>query len=388
MTKLSAQFGIAPDGDWVRRHNEQAREVVAAWRADRPSRVPLLCDDSFIQHGLWAGEVGLDYLPYYADPDEMLRVQLEAARRRRELPIYDLALAQPPESWPITVDFWPVPAPGWLGCELSFRHDACPNHRPLDLSRDAAGAMPMPDPRTGGLLATLADFRRRIRQRCQAGLTFLGRPVGPVRSGVDHAGVFAMALDVRGPDIMADMYDEPDFAARFLLKMAEWCDALETAWREAQPANRPYFRNTDHGIDMLSGEMYERFLLPVILEMNRRRGTPLPSGLHHCGRGQHLLPVIGKHFPLQRLDDLTFPLIDVARARRDVGPEVWVKVVIEDAIVRFGPAERIRQTVRDLMASGAKGRGRLALSVGDMLAGTPLEHRVALYEAVKEFGGY
>jgi hypothetical protein len=40
------------------------------------------------------------------------------------------------------------------------------------------------------------------------------------------------------------------------------------------------------------------------------------------------------------------------------------------------------------MQSGAKGKGRLALSVGDMLRGTPMEHRVALYEAVKEFGGY
>jgi hypothetical protein len=34
------------------------------------------------------------------------------------------------------------------------------------------------------------------------------------------------------------------------------------------------------------------------------------------------------------------------------------------------------------------GEGRLALTVGDMLAGTPLEDRLALYESVKEFGRY
>jgi len=384
---LSKSFAIDPQAAWVRKHNAEAREVLAAWRADRPIRVPLLCDDSFIQHGLYAGESGVDYVKYYSDPAEMTRVQLEAARRRRELPIADIVLGEAPQSWPVTADFWPVPAPGWVGCEITWRHETVPAHRPLNLDRAAAEAMEMPDPRTGGLLARIGQFAQEIRQRFEGSLTFLGRPVGPVSDGVDHAGVFAMAMDVRGPEIMTDMYDSPDFARRFLLKMAEWCDALESAWRDGG-AKRGYFRNTDHGIDMLSAETYERFLLPVIVEMNRRRGTPLPSGLHHCGRGAHLLGLMKRCYPLQRLDDITFPLIDVAAARRQVGQEVRVKVCIADAIVRFGPPERIRQTVRDLMASGAKGSGRLALTVGDMLAGTPLEHRLALYEAVKEFGRY
>ena len=385
--QLSDSFQIDPQAPWVRRHNAEAQEVLAAWRADRPIRVPLLSDDSFIQHGLYAGEAGLDYTRYYADSDEMLRVQLEAARRRREVPIADLVLGEAPATWPITVDFWPVPAPGWVGCEVLFRRDTVPAHRPLDLSREAAEAMPMPDPRTGGLLATIGRFHKAIEARA-AGLKFLGRPVGPVWPGVDHAGLFAMALDVRGQDIMLDMYECPDVARRFLLKMAEWCDALERAWKEGPAGRRGYFRNTDHGIDMLSPALYEAFIQPVIVEMNRRRGTPLPSGLHHCGRGAHLFGFIRRHCPLQRLDDITFPLIDVAKMRREVGDEVWTKVCIEDSIVQMGPPERIRRTVRDLMASGAKGRGRLALTVGDMLAGTPLEHRLALYEAVREFGRY
>jgi hypothetical protein len=49
--------------------------------------------------------------------------------------------------------------------------------------------------------------------------------------------------------------------------------------------------------------------------------------------------------------------------------------------------ERIRQTVKDLLLE-AKGQGRFSLQVGDMLRGTPMEHRLTLYEAVKEFGVY
>lgn len=261
-------------------------------------------------------------------------------------------------------------------------------HRSLNLSREAAEAIAMPDPRQGGLLKTIAAFQQTIRERYAGRLTFLGRPVGPVSPGVDHAGFFAMALDVRGVEVMVDMYECPEWAHRFLLKMAEWCSALEEAWWDRGAGELGYLRDTDHGIDMLSAAMYERFIMSIVVEMNRRRGTPMPSGLHHCGRGAHLFPVIQRHCPLQRLDDLTFPLLDIAKVRREVGDEVWIKVVIEDSIVQQGPPERIRQTVKDLMESGAKGRGRLAMTAGDMLPGTPLEHRLALYESIKEFGRY
>lgn len=386
--KLSGTFGIDPRAGWVCKHNAEARAVVEAWRNDRPTRVPLLCSDSYIMHGFYVGESGGDYERYYRDPDEMARVQLEAARRRRELPIYDLPLGEAPESWPLAVDFWPVPSPGWFGCPILYRKDAVIAHHGLDLDKDACERMELPDPRSGGILAQMAEFRTQMQERWAGKVQFLGRPVGPVAAGVDHYGVLAMALDVRGPDILSDLYEDPEFAKRFLLKMAEWCDALEDAWLRKPDGSRGYFRNTDHGIDMLSAGMYEEFIVPVIREMNRRRGTPMPSGIHHCGRGAHLFPVIRKVCPLQRIDDLTYPLNDIAGVRRAVGDEVWIKVVIEEGILRSGPPETIRQTVRELMRSGAKGRGRLSMNAGDLLAGIPMDHRTALYESVKEFGTY
>ena len=74
--------------------------------------------------------------------------------------------------------------------------------------------------------------------------------------------------------------------------------------------------------------------------------------------------------------------------RRELGEDIWITALIADEIVRFGPPGRIRQTVKELLESGARGRGRLALAAGDMLKGAPIEHRLALYESVKEFGAY
>ena len=386
--ELSGSFSIDPNAPWVEAHNRDVTAVLAAYEADRPIRVPLLCGEWAGQHGFYAEEAGIDYRRYYTDPDEMLRVQLEAARRRRELPIYDLVLGQAPERWGVSVDLWPVVGPGWYGCELVYRRDSVIAHRSLNLSKEACAELAMPDPRTGGILRTCLAFWRHLRDCCDGTLEFLGRPVGPVAHGVGTNGFFSLALDLRGADIMADMVEDPAFARSFLERLGSHCDALDRTWSGMAGRSLEPFAITDHGIDMLSGDFYEEFIVPVVRLVNARRHMNPPTFLHHCGRGSHLFPIVKRCFGLTHLHALTYPLVDIARVRREVGDEVWVSALIEDSIIQFGPPERIRQTVKDLMASGAKGRGRLALVVGDMLKGTPPEHRLALYESVKEFGGY
>ena len=384
MQMLSSSFGLDPRAPRVVAHNREVREVLGAFAAGQPLRVPLFCHEWPGQHGLFAGEIGLDYREYYTDPEVMLWAQLEAARRRRELPIYDLVLAEAPERWPIAVDLWPVVAPGWVGCRLLYRKGAVIAHVGLGLSRDECDALSMPDPRTGGLLREVQQLWRALRDHQSEGLVFLGRPVGPVSHGVGTNGLFSLALDVRGPELMVDMREAPEFVDRFLRKLAAWIGALEAAWN-GEPGP---FSATDHGIDMLSARDWERFLAPVIEETNRERGTRPPPALHHCGRGAHLFAMIRRRFGLTDINTLTYPLIDVARVRRELGERVTVTAMIEDAIIRQGPPERIREVVRELMNSGAKGTGGFAMMVGDMLPGTPIDHRLALYEAVREYGGY
>jgi len=378
--ELSTSFSIDPSEPWVAAHNAEARAVMEAFGAGRPVRVPVLCGEWRGQHGFYAEEIGLDYREYYTDPEVMLRVQLEAARRRRELPIYDLVLGEAPERWSgVGVDLWPVVGPGWVGCPLVYREHAVIAHQGLKLSREECDALPMPDPRTGGLLATVQRFFQQLRARYEGTLTFLGRPVGPLDPGVGTNGFFSLALDLRGEALMADMYEAPAFAHRFLRKIGSWAQELQAAW------GRPRgLEIGDHGIDMLSPWVYEEFIVPVLREANGEGWGPVD--LHHCGRGAHLFPVIKKHFGLRGINALTFPLVDIAKVRRDLGEEVEINAIIEEGVLQQGPPERLREVVRELM--GAKGRGGLSLSAGDMLRGIPLAHRVAVYEAVKEYGRY
>lgn len=386
--QLSQKYSIDPNEPWVIKHNNEVHEVLEAFYKDNPVRVPLLCNEWFGQHGFYADEIGLDYRKYYTNPDLMLEVQLEAARRRREIPVYDMVLCESPERWMIAVDFWPIAAPGWFGCELLYREDCViANHR-LDLSKEECDRLEMPDPLNGGIMKTMMQFWRYLREKYEGKLTYLGKPVEPICLGAGTNGLFCLALDLRGPEIMADMYDDPDFVHRFLRKVANWGYSLDCTEAKLKGVPAYAFDFSDHGIDMLSAELYEEFIIPVVKEMNERIGKVPSSEFHHCGRGTHLFPAVKKHFNFNSINNLTFPMNDVAKVRNTLGEDVWVTVLIEDSIIKEGPPERIRHTVKDLMQSGAKGNGRLSLAVGDMLRGTSLENVAILYEAVKEFGTY
>jgi uroporphyrinogen-III decarboxylase len=386
--ELTKSFSIDPQAGWVKRHNAGVAEVVRAFESDHPIRVPLINPDALWQHGFYMEEEGVDFEEYFTNPDEMLRVQLEAARRRRELPIYDFVLAEAPESWRVAVDQHPIIPYGWVGCELVYRHDSLPGHKAMNLSKHECLSMAMPDPETGGILSNIRQMLGHLQRQYENRISFLGRPVGPIYPFVDVYGVFDLAMAIRGQEIMVDMYEDPEFASAFLLKIAEWCERLADTWGERSGIARPHFSMSDHGIDMLSPQLYERYLVPVIKQINRRRGAEPGTRLHHCGRGAHLFPIMKKHFGLTHVEALTFPYVDIARVRREIGEEVWITGVVADDVIMQGPPERIRRTVGDLMRSGAKRGGRLCLEIGDMLPGTPMEHRIAYYEAVKEFGCY
>ncbi|MHB9134409.1 MAG: uroporphyrinogen decarboxylase family protein [Armatimonadota bacterium] len=386
--QLSESFAIDPREPWVVEHNREVREVMEAFQAGRPTRVPLITGEWAGQHGFYAEEVDLDYRKYYTDPDEMVRVQLEAAKRRREIPFSDIILGEAPERWPIAADFVPVIGPGWFGCPLEYRKDAVIAHRELYLSKEECLALEIPDPVDGGFMATQHRFYDYLKDTYEGKLTFLGKPVGPVSHGVVTSGFFSLALDLRGAEIMSDMYEDPEFAHAFLEKLASALEMLERTWCERTGQPVPPFYISDHGIDMLSAEMYEEFIAPLSLEMNRRRGTEPPQNLHHCGRGSHLFPTIKRIFGLNSINVLTYPLNDIAKVRHDLGEDVTIYAVIDDGIIQLGPPERIRQVVKEFFDTVVKGNGGLALMLGDLLRGTPMENRIAYYEAVKEYGQY
>lgn len=382
--ELSQTFSMPANSETVRKHNQMATEVMAAFEADRPLRVPYICGEWVGQHGFYAQEVGLDYTQYYTDPDLMLKVQLETARRRRELPLHDnmQLCTVPEEDWCTGVDLWPVVAAGWLGCPVVYNKDFQVANHSLSLSTEECDALSMPDLEEGGLMQTLSRFYHHFETQYDGKLEFLGKPVRNIKNGVGSNGLFSLALDVRGADIMADMYEDPDFAHRFLQKLADWMEALGKHW----DANFR-FPVTDHGIDMLSPQLYEDFILPIVLE-KRKEYSREPVIFHHCGRGQQLFPIIAQNFNLVTVHAVTWPFLDIEKIREVVGPDVYIVACIEESLVQNGSNDEIRYGVKTMLSPRAKGAGRFSIMSGDLVRGTDMDHLYTVYEAVQEYGTY
>jgi hypothetical protein len=391
--QYSTSFKVDPKANWVVRHNREVRETWESFRADKPLRVPV--EYTGIRT-LYMEQNRLDWRRYYEDPDEMIRIQLEAARYHRELPLGDHVLAETPEEWEISVDFHPVGGASCFGCPILFRPDAVPANECLHLSREACRALSMPDFFSGGLLPRHSGFNRHFDRRCAEGLRFLGKPVRRLKPTVPSAvsGVFSLALDIRGPEIMSDMYEDPEFVHEFLERIAKWRIDLRRAWtlREGlefsldQPG-KSEIDITDHGIHMLSAEIYDKFLGSLVEKLCRTYGQPPSALLHHCGGGRHLFATMRKRYKFTTLHALTWPLNDVGRIRRELGYDLWVAAVIADSILQQGP-EATREAVRDFLTPEVKGAGRLSLWMPGEVSGIPTASYQALYEAVKEFGKY
>jgi hypothetical protein len=391
--ELSANFQIAPDASWVTRHNREVREVWRAFYADEPIRVPVEYTGARI---LYLEENKLDWRTYYEDPDEMIRVGLESARYHRELPFGDHPLAELPEQWDVSVDFHPVGSIACFGCPILFRSDAVPANECLQLSREQCRTLPMPDLVTSGLLPRHAAFSDHFERRCAEGLRFLGRPVCRAKPTLPSkgGGVFSMALDIRGPGIMSDMYEDPEFVHGFLERIAEWRIGLHREWHHRDGVEflldkpgKGEIVITDHGIDMLSVETYDVFLASLIAKLCGKYGQPPASRLHHCGHGSHLFSLMRKRFGFTTLHGLTWPLNDVGRIRRELGYDVWVAAVVADSILQQGP-DATREAVREFLTPEVKGPGRLSIWIPGEVTGIPPSSYHALYETVKEFGTY
>lgn len=192
---------------------------------------------------------------------------------------------------------------------------------------------------------------------------------------------------------MSDMYEDPDFVHKFLEQIAEWHIDLHRTWHRLEGMD--YWMDKpggeisifDHGIDMLSSDIYDKFIVALILKLSDKYDKRPSTYLHHCGGGTHLFPLIKKRFGLTTLHALTWPLNDVARIRCEVGHDVWIVAVISDSILSTTP-EKIRQAVKDFLSPEVKGKGRLSIWAAGEVFGIPYENYRVLYEAVKEYGHY
>ena len=253
--------------------------------------------------------------------------------------------------------------------------------------------MQIPDPLHANLMQKAYEFYLVFGERVPS-MTYLGRPINPsIRiKGDTTCGPFSDAITLRGPtELMQDMYDDPKYVHRLLSFVTEATMVRRREWGELvgkKETKENSYCILEHGIEMLSVEIFKEFVLPYHKKLLRTLCKEDCSvSLHHCGNGQHLFKTIHEELGARTFLNLTYPIIDVMKVRRELGERVYLAVLLHPETVLNGPENKIYEMIKNLLTPQVKAKGRLFWRVF-IPPGTPLSHTYAVYDAVKRYGKY
>jgi uroporphyrinogen-III decarboxylase len=387
-----ALFGrYLAEPDEIAAHNAESSRVWEAFRKDAPIRVPADWGGIAPMRLLYADEAS-SFSRYFTTAEEMLRVQAACAVLNSRIITGDQALV-PPAAFTGSLDFHPFSDEAYWGCPVHFFERDQPRvHHLYDQHKVPPEQMRIPDPFGDHFMSTVTRMHTEMAE-CAKTLTYAGRPFKPALGAGGMKGTYGLfntAVQLRGTDLFLDMMEDPAYVHGLLDVIARGYVRRVQAWEDKLGRNQDGYNIVyDHGIDMISMDDYERFLVPVYERVKAALGAQgYDSCIEHCGRGEKVIRYKHERFGVNRFTNLNASCLDLERLRHDLGPDVWMQVTVHPGLVHTGPPEAIREAVKSVLTPRLKGKGRLTFGMQFDNFRAPLEHIRVLHEAVKEYGRY
>ncbi|HCE00305.1 MAG TPA: hypothetical protein DER07_04625, partial [Armatimonadetes bacterium] len=264
-------------------HNREVKLVWEAYRAGRPTRVPMVLGINvrFTMFEHPANPEKIDFERYFADPETMLRRQLEHLEYIRFHIPADHEMGWPSE-WRIEVDFQNVYEAAWFGCPIEFHDGQVPDTVPI-LTNDRKRMLfdqGLPDPFEQSFLRRNWDFYEYFRQAEEHGRTHKGIPIRagwPTGLGTD--GPMTVCCNLRGTtEFCLDLMEDPGYAEELLDFVTEGIARRIEAYRRelGLPVVQEGFGWADDSVALLSAEQYREFVLPRHRRLVERFSTGGP----------------------------------------------------------------------------------------------------------------
>lgn len=373
-------------------HNKEAQAVWEAFYTGRPTRPPVYLGTNtqffIFNDDLNPGEA-ITFEAYSTDAPTMLEFQLRAQVWRAEhiAPYCDDPIGLP-ETFTVKVDLQNYDEAAYFGAPVVFLPHQVPDTRPI-FNGDRKHAFldtGLPDPLTGGWYAKAHELYEQIAETLHRSPTYLGRPIRHDPFGLWTCGPLTLAVQLRGPELLTDFYEDPAYVQTLLDFIVEGTiQRIQAHLRFfGLPVPAPDLFFADDAIQLISTRMLKTFLLPAYRKLKAALTTADRVKVHLCGDAT-------RHFKTLR-DELGayefetgFP-VDFGWLRQELGPEVTIQGGPNVILLRDGSPDEVRAETERILHSGICQGGRFILREGNNLAPhTPAANLAAFYETARQF---
>ncbi len=386
---------IGPYGDFPRLTDGEKQELWRSYRDGCHPRVPVtlgvnnrvLLQAPELNTACWT------YRDVFTKPEAMLAVQLRTEHLlRSRFGLFSDSATGLPEQWRVSPHFQNVGEAAQLGCPLQFRPGEVPDTIPAYAGARGRAVFDVEVDRVAerGFIADGLRFTHRMEEAAR-GATFLGRPIAVQPFALLCSdGPMTVAMNLRGPEILTDLIDDPGYAAElfdFIVTAAiKRNRALHEYWDIAdRPEDEAWL--ADDSISLLSVEQYRSAVLPWhrkwydAMDPDHRR----KRNIHLCGDAQRHFVTIHEELGVTNFDT-GFP-IDFTRLRSELGDDVEVQGGVEVSTLLGASPQAVYSRAETILRSGILRGGRFVLREANNLPPrTPWRNLAAMYRAAFSFG--
>ena len=188
---------------------------------------------------------------------------------------------------------------------------------------------------------------------------------------------------------LADCLCDPDYARQLLDFITEATIARIKAYRQhlGLPETTQGWGFADDSIQLISEEMYKDLVFPYHRRLVNAFSEGGANSIHLCGNATRHFPFLKDHLNIRSFDT-GFP-VDFGWLRESLGPDVEFFGGPSVPFLLNSSVKEVRVEVLRILRSGIMEGGRFTLREGNNLApGVPLENLWAMYDEVRESGGY
>jgi uroporphyrinogen decarboxylase len=214
--------------------------------------------------------------------------------------------------------------------------------------------------------------------------------------GGEWAPFWHDAIDLLGMEnLLYKMFDAPDVVDAVLSHLVDFYEAVsQRIFEEAADVIDIFFIGNDFGSQagpMISDKLFRRFLLPPLKRLiDLGHNYDLKVLLHCCGGFEPLMPAL-IDAGLDGLQGLQPNCrgMDPTTLKARYGADLVLMGSINTQLVIEGTPDAVRAETRRILEIMMPGGGYVASPSHDyILAETPVENILALYETVRACGGY